>query len=150
MTFPQKDSASDNTLPSTSPALLALKRFVRGTFRQVGMGLVSLMVILNLGMHAPERSLATEILATEILATEITPPHLATTQPIHSTQDSITGSSQDAQLVERDLSTSAAHTTHHSVKRRIGRGITYHHLTSARLSISTPPPQSIISVAKAR
>jgi hypothetical protein len=135
MTFPQKDSASDNTLPSTSTALLALKRFVRGTFRQVGMGLVSLMVILNLGMHAPERSpapatevLATEILATEILANELTPPHPAI-QLIHST---------------------AAHATHHSVKRRIGRGITYHHLTSARLSISTPPPQSIISVAKAR
>jgi hypothetical protein len=139
MTFPQADFPNANGAPdNTSTALLALKRFVRGTLRQVGMGLVSLMVILNLGTHAPNPSQLPPI---EIFATELTPAH----PPIHS---------QDAQLLDLDPTIFAAHAMHHPIEprieRRIGRGITYHHLTSARLSISTAPQQAIVSVAKAR
>ena len=41
-----------SSIPLYSSALLALRRFVRGTLRQLGIGVLSLVVILSMSPHA--------------------------------------------------------------------------------------------------
>ncbi len=53
--FVRSVAVSPHSLSATaaySPALLALKRFVRGVLKQFGIGLVSLMVILSISAHS--------------------------------------------------------------------------------------------------
>ena len=112
---------SPTNFPST--ALLGLKRFIRGTLRQLGIGLTALMIVLNLGVHTPE----------------------LTVQP-HSDHAAARteNSAQDDQL-ERDQGPSARKRTHTLL---VGARMTHHHLTSARLSIPNTPEQTIVNVSR--
>ncbi len=138
-------SNADSALESSSTALLALKRFVKSTLKQVGIGLVSLMTVLNLSMHAPERSPSN-------LSSNIAE---LTAEPTHSTSQPAFGQSAYALVPSDSLAALASQAPivslplERRIERRMGRGITYHHVTGARLSITTAPEQAIVSVAKA-
>jgi hypothetical protein len=142
MTFHMQNSVSNDT----SPALLALKRFVRSTLKQLGIGLAALMVVLNVGAaHSVSASSVSANLAS----------HQGFYQGFHQ------GSGQNAQQLAPAQALTSASTAHqleqsseyineYANERRIGRGTTYHHLTSARLSIPAESRKSVVSVAEAK
>ncbi|MFK8185707.1 MAG: hypothetical protein AB8B99_20210 [Phormidesmis sp.] len=49
--------AGETFAGGSSPALLALKRWGRGLFKHFGVGLLSLVVLLNLGLGSPQMAL---------------------------------------------------------------------------------------------
>lgn len=114
-----------------SPALLALKRFAKSTLRQVGIGLMSLMIVLNLGVHAPGA-----------VSSQAAP---------HGHTHSHTGHPQTVQTTEarRGPAThrQSTHKKVHPPALLLGASMTHHHLTSARLSIPTTPEQTIASAS---
>lgn len=118
-----------------SPALLALKRFAKSTLRQVGIGLTALMIVLNLGVHAPGAA----------------SPQAAPHSPTHSPTHSYTGHPQTVQTTEarRGPAThrQSTHKKVHPPALLLGASMTHHHLTSARLSIPTTPEQTIASAS---
>ena len=131
--------AEDSVFHDTSPALLALKRFVRNTFRQLGIGLVALMVVLNVGAHERSHLLANE-LASEPAGSSQNAQRLAFTQTLTAAS---TSRLPIAEHAKEHLS---------GYSHRFGQGITYHHLTSARLSLAPllrEQQQSIASVNEA-
>lgn len=132
-----------------SPALLALKRFIRGTLRQAGIGVISLAIVLSLGAHAPALSAG--------MAAESPPfssTYSATQENLsHPVQHLAQGDASDDVLLEKftyRLSSQAhsAISSHpsHSVTARM----THHHLTSARLSLPTTSERLSVSVAGAQ
>lgn len=112
-----------NSIPST--ALLALKRFVRGPLRQMGIGVVSLMLILGMSVQVPTEESAKGV-------TEHTMSNTAlanTTLAVQSTQQT---------TAVRPISNGTAHTTSHQLSKPsqlLSAHMTHHRLTSARFSI---------------
>ncbi len=141
MTYPNSESDSE----TTSMALLALKRFVRSTLRQVGIGLVSLMVILNLGTHGPERSPSSAPELTPAQAPAQVLSHSVSLRNTHLLVSTESLTPLASPLTEDRI----ADRSEGLMARRMRRGITYHHLTGARLSLPTASEQAIVSVAKA-
>lgn len=121
-------SHSLSTTPAYSPALLALKRFVRGALRQLGIGAVSLMVILSISAHSSASGLSS---GGEFKAENLS--SLASTLHLQ-TQRSLSPAGQHSS--EPDTETSESFPGFRSRMLR-------HRLTSARLSVPESREQAI-------
>lgn len=127
----------------SSLALLALRRFVRGTLRQVGLGLMSLVLILNLSAPATAKGTAVDLgqRVTHRVSTFEQPSQLR--KPVSeglmseglTSEQSFKESSSDADLKK----------PFHLLKPRM----THHRLTSARLFIPSSTEQIVASLAEA-
>lgn len=142
MTFP---NSTFNT-GHFSPALLSLKRFIRGTFRQAGIGVISLAIALNLGTHAPALSAG--------MASEVSPfssTYSATRENLsHPVQHLAQGDDSDNASLEKfnhRLSPQAHSDISSRPRHSVIARMTHHRLTSARLSIPTVSGGSSLSVA---
>lgn len=123
-----------------STALLALKRFVRGTLKPLGMGLLSLMLILRMSPHLPAAAALPETIFPEAIFPEATLPEAIadTTQPsIPVPAQSLGLSGQNSrqqqgpsQTTQSDPVRSVAMPSH-----LLQAQMTHHYLTGARLSI---------------
>ena len=133
-----------------SPALLALKRFMRGTLRQAAIGAISLVIVLNLGTHAPSLSAGMASESSPFFQTYSATQENLSQSVQHWTQGDTSDDASDyisSQKFNQRPSSQAhpAISSHprHSVIARM----THHHLTSARLSIPTASERSGVSVA---
>ncbi|MEO1396496.1 MAG: hypothetical protein AAFV90_26715 [Cyanobacteria bacterium J06634_5] len=111
-------------------ALLAVKRFMRGTLRQLGIGLVSLMLILGMSVDSPPGILANTALTNSaqprasVLARATSNPLPANREAGHPSFD---GASEP---LSADSVTQVTRPSH-----MLRANMTHHHLTSARMSI---------------
>ena len=133
-----------------SPALLALKRFIKGTLRQAAIGAMSLMIVLNLSTHAP--GLAAGIASeSSSFASIYSATQENLSQPVQrwAQGDASDNVSDDASLEQSNRRPSAQ--THSAISSRPRHSViarmTHHHLTSARLSIPTASERAGVSVA---
>ncbi|MGB3296009.1 MAG: hypothetical protein WBB01_23750 [Phormidesmis sp.] len=131
---------SFSTTAAYSPALLALKRFVRGTLRQVGIGVISLMVILSMSTHP----------VTSVPHSRESPPEssLPTVSVLHS-QPQYRASQSVQHFAESETaapsSSAAALEPFPGLRARMVRPS----LTTARLSVPESTEQAITSLAEA-
>ena len=157
MTSPNPTPNSDPISGHFSPALLALKRFIRGTLRQVGIGVISLAIALNLGTHAPGWSAG---IASEFSLFSSTDPATQEnlSQPVqHLTRNDTSDGASDGASDDTSLEKFSrrpffqAHSAILSRSRHtVSARMTHHHLTSARLSIPAQSDQGAVSVAGAQ
>lgn len=141
-----------NTCPFTghfSPALLALKRFIRGTLRQAGIGAISLVIVLNLGTHSPALSagVASE---SSSLASTYSATREDLSQPVQHLAQNNTSSNASLQKFSHRPSSQADSAVSSCPSHSIIARMTHHHLTSARLSLPTTSERLSVSVAGAR
>ncbi|KPQ35362.1 MAG: hypothetical protein HLUCCA11_10395 [Phormidesmis priestleyi Ana] len=128
-----------------SPALLALKRFARGIFKQASIGVVALLVILNLGVHPHEIGPHTSAYtATELTASDLitTPAPRPTPRPTSPTVEAAATARQHTRQHTRQ------HAGEIPTDHILSASLTDHHLTSARLSIPTAPYPVMVSTAE--
>ncbi|MEM6598204.1 MAG: hypothetical protein AAF635_08555 [Cyanobacteria bacterium P01_C01_bin.69] len=118
---------------SSVPALLAIRRFVKGALQHVGLGLVSLLVILNIAGASPaEEALSTNQDSSRIALSSSLSQTNAKTPAINSNALE-TGNANTA--ITSGMSTSAAPVIIHRPYRILHSKMTAHRLTSARLSV---------------
>lgn len=149
MTSPNPTLNTDCTSSHYSPALLALKRFIKGTLRQVGIGVISLVVVLNLGTHAPGWSIGMASGLSLSSSTDSATRENLSQPAQHLAQDK---ASDEASLKKFNRRPSfQAHSDISSHPRHtVSARMTHHHLTSARLSIPTASKRSGFSIAGAQ
>lgn len=126
-------SHSFSTTAAYSPALLALKRFVRGVLKQLGMGVVSLMVILSISAHSSAGVLSN--------GGEFQAESLASASKLHiQSQRTLPAAAQHSSEPDAKASESrAASESFPGFRSRMLR----HQLTSARLSVPESREQAI-------
>ncbi len=126
-------------------ALLALRRLVRGTLRQVGLAMMSLIVILNVAGHTPA---ADTVSPRENLSAATLPlPSLKTPFPENTFLETMSRDRHTATAAAQPSTTESAPAwrPHRSLHSKM----TAHRLTSARLSL---PSQTrvVVSIAEAQ
>ena len=144
---------SPNPTPNTgpfsgnfSPALLALKRFVRGTLKQTGIAVMSLVIFLSIHVPGSSADMAAD-------SAFFSQSHSAT--QANSNRQMPSGSSDASPEIVNHRSPSQAHLAtapnyRHTVTHSISARMTHHHLTRARLSVSSASDQATVSVAGAQ
>lgn len=145
--FAQSTAVSPHSFPPTaaySPALLTLKRFVRGTLRQLGIGVVSLMVILSISGHSAAGMLPEgDDFKAESLSLSASTLHLQPREPLSSA-----ASSAAQHLSRSDTETfepGALSDPFPGLRARM----LHHRLTSARLSVPELREPEIASLSAA-
>jgi len=125
----------------SSPALIALRRFVSGTLRPVGLGLMSLILILNIAGRTPVANTftpqdipVTTHSLTSSLVSSLGKPSAKVKPQIPSTAATLSPLSATATTVQQS---SASTTLPLRPHRLLHSKMTAHRLTSARLSV--PP-----------
>lgn len=130
-----------NYLPSleddSSTALLALRRFIRGTLRQVGLGLMSLVLILNLSAPATAEGTAADWVQRAV-------HRVSTSEQSSGSKGSVLRGSVPERLL-KESSSAAVEKPFHLLKPRM----THHRLTRARLFIPPATEQIVASLAEA-
>ncbi|MGC1308208.1 MAG: hypothetical protein WA885_13355 [Phormidesmis sp.] len=121
-------------------AMLSIKRFVRGTLRQCGIGLLSLIVILSVGGHVllevPEADSIDSFKASRLSVVRASLPTSALSDSAHqpaglefSTADPLPGAKEPVRMLLPKM--------------------THHRLTGARLSVpATRPEHTVASLSE--
>ena len=148
----QQQSTVPDVTPGTSSALLALKRFMRGPLRQLGIGLASLVVLLNVGVHTPEALVSpTSQFASKSNVTEVNVTEVAKTNAPHSALNSTHSSNAIAHPLststpQQSAKVSGTSTTHPHL---LSAHMTHHRLTGSRLSLPTAHNYAVAKLADA-
>ncbi len=138
----QQPSAAPAVTPGASFALLAIKRFMRGPLRQLGISLASLMILLNVGVHTPEAiapaltsqfapALTNQVAAPTVTATDVTQTQTHPLSRLTPTQSAKVSGQPTAEQ--------------HLLSARM----THHRLTGARLSLPTAHNYAVAKLAEA-
>ncbi len=124
-------SFTPDTATRFSPALLALKRFARGTLQQLGIGLTALLIVLNLGTSTPAPS-------------TVQPAPQASAQNLNTAKNDPSHSLKSTSDLDR---TQPAQVTV-SPALMLEASMTQHHLTRARLIIPITTERPVVSMAE--
>ncbi|MEL6939878.1 MAG: hypothetical protein AAFO84_11870 [Cyanobacteria bacterium J06598_1] len=124
---------------STSTALLALKRLVRGSFRQLGIALTALLLVLNLA--GAELSLS--VPASDVPAVSVSKKHPEVSLAKEP------GRFKSAEVSGQSITQEVAPKSPQRPTRLLGPSLTHHHLTSARLSLPSARAHSTATLADA-
>ncbi|MGB7087776.1 MAG: hypothetical protein WBD47_19620 [Phormidesmis sp.] len=131
-------SAFNTEAPSLS--LLALKRFVNGTLRQIGIGVVSLILVLNISTYlsqpAPQSEFSPQLSSEQASQTADTLP--ADESPLQTPHSKAS-----------HLQPSHSQVFPFSDSHVVSASLTHHHLTGARLSIPPQKERPMVSLADA-
>ncbi|CAN5792368.1 hypothetical protein BH23CYA1_BH23CYA1_05980 [soil metagenome] len=135
---------SSTPADGSSPALLALRRFIRGTLRQVGLGLLSLGLILSLSAPVTADSVGSSgQRPVDQASTHISTDSAASlAQPSKSTEVALKVSALTQ--LSSEFKGAAATQSLHLLKPRM----THHRLTSAHLFIPQAAEQIVVSLTK--
>ncbi|MGD1898269.1 MAG: hypothetical protein ACFB16_15095 [Phormidesmis sp.] len=142
---------SDVPSGASSVALLALKRFVRGTFQRVSLALVSLILMLNLtaptatSHHATALNVAAHPVPTQQLFSSTEVPS-AGSRPSHFPAESVADTSINASM---RAPTDGLNASSRPVNL-LRSSLTHHRLTSARLLIPSDAERSAVAAANHR
>lgn len=136
-----QQSAASAVTPGASSAILALKRFMRGPLRQLGIGLASLVILLNVGVHTPEviASAPTSQFTPEVTVTDVAQTNATHSSNVSTHQISTLTPKQSPKA----LGTSTTHP--HLLSARM----THHRLTGSRLSLPTSHNYAVAKLADA-
>lgn len=106
--------------PDTVPAILAIKRFVRGTLKQVSISVLSLMLVIGVTTHS---AAVDSIVDTEVNGQAAT------------WQTDRTLPANSHRLLDRSFAKEpTTHTQRTRPRRMLHASVLHHHLTGARLS----------------
>ena len=134
-----------NSQPSYSPALLALRRWLQGFAKQCTIGIVAFLVLVNLGMRS-QAAPSVAIVAHGSLAMGVSEPRLSLSEPFKHQQSRASEGASSARVHRSDGTSAPASAVSYP---GLEAYTTQYQLTRARLLLPTRPESNESNVSNA-